>query len=62
MTQYRVTWVDTKSGEAQGVDVRTLRTADNMARSLARAKDTRDITVSMFRPSSFNELSLRYSR
>jgi hypothetical protein len=62
MTKYRVTWTDTKSGNAQAIDVRTLVTATNMADTLARAVDTADITVSIHHVGSFNEMSLHYAK
>jgi hypothetical protein len=62
MTIYRVTWQNTETNEAHGVNVRTLVTAKNMADSLVRAKDTADIVVSIYHPHTFNEFYINFRK
>lgn len=54
MTIYRVTWTDTSTGEAHGVNVHSIKSAQVMAQSLTRAKDTDQIVVSIFNPQHFS--------
>lgn len=62
MTRYRVTWTNTDTGEACGISVKTMVTACNMASTLQRATDTKDIVLSVFHENTFNEAYLRFQK
>lgn len=58
--QYRITWIDTDTGESCGVSVSTMHTARKTAESLQRARNTKDVVLSCFHARTFNEVHINY--
>lgn len=63
MANYRVTWIDTKTGTARSVDVATMRTAQDMTRTLLKARDVQEVELVVTpSASSFRQMSITFQR